>query len=452
VNEVKAGAKEDAGVTRGDVSGTGVIAVNLVAAVVALLLVSVLFRYDTGVEREPEIMPAVIDTSELMETRVLPESLPEPVSTVPGQWLQARGGPCGDVGSGEDVVSPFEILWHVESENHREFFSSPALVDGVLYFGGNDGYMRAVDASDGSVLWSFGTSCGICGEPAVDSNMVFFGGQDGYVYALDRNTGILAWSAGLGYHVFADVGIMIDSLILSGNSRGKICALARDDGEPVWSASLDGIVLGPAVVGSLAVFTSESGVTAVLDGTGSVLWKLRGPGQSSPPSADGEAVYVAYSGGVVRKYDLLDGAVIWERDVVDTPGRCVLARPVISGGKVFVGTNDATMVCLDAVTGGIAWVQRFENWVQLPPAIGERFLYVACDDRELHVLDGYTGEKVDSLDMGGYAGTAPLLAGGTLYFGNASGDFMAVAGTPPVDSTAVAEDSTMIDKSEGERM
>jgi len=40
-----------------------------------------------------------------------------------------------------------------------------------------------------------------------------------------------------------------------------------------------------------------------------------------------------------------------------------------------------------------------------------------------------TGEIRFSIEMGGYSGTAPILANGTVYFGTASGDFFAFRGT-----------------------
>ena len=47
----------------------------------------------------------------------------------------------------------------------------------------------------------------------------------------------------------------------------------------------------------------------------------------------------------------------------------------------------------------------------------------------LTCYDAATGEPESSMEMGGYAGTAPILANGTVFFGTASGDFFAYLGT-----------------------
>jgi len=398
-------------------------------ALVLLFLFSTVFRSGgDGGERNAALQALQEDGPPSDVPAIPPDTAFE---TRPGQWLQARAGSMGDAGWGPGVRAPFQLLWQLESSGGREFFSSPAMVGGVLYMGCNDGYLRAVDASSGAVRWSFATSCGICGEPAVDSSMVFIGGQDGYVYALDRSSGSKQWSSGLGYHVFCDVAVMCDTLVLAGNSMGRICALDRSTGSPVWDAYIGGIVLGPAVVDTLAVFTSESGITAVVDAHGGVKWSRDNSTQASPPSADSTSVYVAFSGGMVRRFDLGTGDLLWETDVIDASGRCVLARPVVTGGRVLVGTNAGTLVCLGRDGGEVLWEQEFDNWLQLPPAVADGTVYLACDDQRLHLLDLQSGAKIDSLEMDGYSGTAPLICDGMLYFGNTSGDFRALRGTLP---------------------
>lgn len=424
----------------GDSRKAAVIGVSLMGALIALFLLSTVFSpKGEGEDPVPTLQTVSEDSS---GTDSLPrEDVAVLTEAKPRFWPQARASSTGDAGWGPDVTAPFHSLWQLESSGGREFFSSPALVDGVLYLGCNDGNMRAVNAASGSVLWSFSTVCGICGEPAVDSTTVYFGGQDGYVYALDRATGQQRWSSGLGYHIFCDTGILCDSLILSGNSMGKVCALDRRTGQPAWDREIGGIVLGPAVVDTLAVFTSESGATAVIDCKGEVVWTAEHATQASAPSADSTAVFVAYSGGMVRKFDIGNGTLLWDTDVVSRPGRTVLARPVLTGGKVLVGTNDGQLICLDRETGEIIWEQRFENWLQLPPAVGQELIYLACDDQRLHLVELETGAKVDSLEMGGYSGTAPLLMDGTVFYGNTSGVFRAVRGTPPLLEEDMPEDT-----------
>ncbi|MBN2585882.1 MAG: PQQ-binding-like beta-propeller repeat protein [Candidatus Fermentibacteraceae bacterium] len=421
----------------GDTRAATIIGTSLIGGLIILFLLSTVLGPGGGGNEPITTLQTVPEDSSAVDS--LPAGdIPSWQEQKPRFWLQARACSRGDAGWGPDVVAPFSTLWQLDSGGGREFFSAPALVEGVLYLGCNDGYLRAVDASSGALKWSFSTVCGICGEPAVDSTTVYFGGQDGYVYALDRATGSRKWSAGLGYHVFCDTGIMCDSLILSGNSAGKVCALRRGTGEPVWDRELGGIVLGPAIVDTVAAFTSENGVTAVVDRSGELLWSRSSSTQASSPSADSSAVYVGFSGGMVRKFDIRTGDLLWETDIVSSSGRCLLARPVITGGRVLVGTNDGSLVCLDRGGGEVLWRQQFDNWLQLPPAVGQGLIYLACDDQRLHIIDLETGDKVDSLEMGGYSGTAPLLFNGVVFLGNTAGEFRAIRGTLPEEEETPA--------------
>jgi outer membrane protein assembly factor BamB len=269
----------------------------------------------------------------------------------------------------------------------------------------------------------------MCGEAAVDSQRVYFGCQDGYVYALDRNTGSRLWSAGLGYHVFADVAILADTLVVTGNSMGQVAALRTDDGTVVWHAEPGGLVLGPCVIDTLAVFTSEDGVVAVYDAAGSLLWKRDFPAQASAPSASPGSVYAGFADGMVRRMDLHSGETVWETDLTPSPVRNVISRPVLVDSLVIVGTCDSRLVALDAGNGAVVWETGFENWIQVPPAAADSVIYVPCDDKRLHLVDLGTGEVLHSLEIGGYSGTAPLYLDGTLVYGTAAGDLFAIGGT-----------------------
>jgi outer membrane protein assembly factor BamB len=361
-------------------------------------------------------------------TVTVPAIPEEQAESIPGAWIQPRGVPTARGFWGPDIAAPFDTLWRIDTG--MEFFAAPAMSGGVLYFGGNDGRFRAVEASTGRELWSHSTACGLNGEAAADSSRVYFGGQDGYVYALDAADGGVEWTAGLGYHLFSGVGILADSLIVTGNSEGEVAALRSSDGSVAWHDPVGGIVSGPVIVDTIIVFTTEDGIVGAWGPSGSRLWVRDFQGLASPPSSSGDAVYAGFSDGMVRRLDTADGSVEWETDLAIQPVRTVLSRPVVAGSRILVGTCDSRLVCLSAEDGGIVWEAGFENWVQVPPSVGDSTVYVSCDDQRFHVLDLGTGAPIDSIEMGGYAGTAPLIVNGVIYLGTASGEFMAFRGTP----------------------
>jgi outer membrane protein assembly factor BamB len=127
--------------------------------------------------------------------------------------------------------------------------------------------------------------------------------------------------------------------------------------------------------------------------------------------------------------DLHSGETIWETDLTSSSSRTVLSRPVLVDSVLLVGSCDSRLVLLDAADGTVKWETRFENWIQVPPVVAGSVVFVAGDDQRLHLLEFETGAKLDSLEIGGYSGTAPLYLDGIIVLGTASGELFALRGT-----------------------
>lgn len=362
----------------------------------------------------------------------LPAQLPPAVSSdLPEVWPQAGFNSLGNPVWGEGVRAPFELVWKLETG--YEFFSAPVLLDSVLYVGCNDMSFKAIDAGSGSVLWSHPVVCGLSGGASGDETRIWFGGQDGIVYCLDRNSGRSLWSTGLGYHVFSDAALFCDTIILAGTSMGGVAALHAGTGRLLWSRELDGLVLGPAVHDTIAVFVTESGDVSAFNPSGNVLWSRDFTSQPSAPTICAPSVYMGFSSGKVLAFSLAGGGTLWETQLPGVSGRTVVSRPVSAGSMLLAGTCDSRLVCLDRETGVLIWETAFENWMQVPPVVCDTLVYAPCDDKRLHVISLNSGELLESVELEGYSGTQPVMAGGVLYLGTAGGRFLALRGTPPED-------------------
>ena len=94
-------------------------------------------------------------------------------------------------------------LWRFTPENPLQGLkSSPALAsdeDGeTVYVGSHDRMMYALDAGDGSLLWTFKADNDIWASPLVVKDQLIFGDDDGNLYSLNRDKGTLAWRLDLG--------------------------------------------------------------------------------------------------------------------------------------------------------------------------------------------------------------------------------------------------------------
>jgi outer membrane protein assembly factor BamB len=62
--------------------------------------------------------------------------------------------------------------------------SSPAVADGKVYFGLDNGYVYALDAFTGDIVWSYKTEGAVESSPAISDGLLFVGSDDGYLYAI----------------------------------------------------------------------------------------------------------------------------------------------------------------------------------------------------------------------------------------------------------------------------
>ena len=80
--------------------------------------------------------------------------------------------------------------------NHKVSWviSSPAIVEGVVFTGSSDGhFFQAVDLSTGKEKWRFKTKSAVWSSPAVADGLVYFGDFAGNLYALDAGSGQEKW-------------------------------------------------------------------------------------------------------------------------------------------------------------------------------------------------------------------------------------------------------------------
>jgi outer membrane protein assembly factor BamB len=88
----------------------------------------------------------------------------------------------GSQPEGESMPDPFDF-----------YLSSPAIWNGIVYFGSGDGNVYALDASTGTAKWKFATGNVVHASPAIADGTIFIGSWDSYFYAIDAASGKEKW-------------------------------------------------------------------------------------------------------------------------------------------------------------------------------------------------------------------------------------------------------------------
>jgi outer membrane protein assembly factor BamB len=333
-------------------------------------------------------------------------------------------------------VGSLDEAWSFQSGGPID--SSPVVVNGVVYFGSEDGDVYAVKASTGALKWSSSTGSAVKTSPAVAGGTVFTGTTNPTTYALYAGTGTVRWAApsaldatapivskgvayfgyGAGYTaafqttgglrwaqpmnpvhdapMLADGSLFVHTADSGGG--GSLLALNPADASTRWTAftgpmtnfpspvaATNGLVLVPSSTHAACSPTCLDSFTA---SAGAERWAAGseigccGGYQSSAAIAYGDA-FVG-TGGTVFAISTTDGSKVWSTSNASDPSE--VSPPSVANGVVYVGTLNGTLEALDASTGATLWTSFLGGGVSGAPVVVNGMVFVGAQDGRLYAF------------------------------------------------------------------
>lgn len=107
--------------------------------------------------------------------------------------------------------------------------STPAVHDGKVFIGSDDGKLYALDAATGAYVWNYQTGGPVWAAPAVADGKVFVGSLDHTLYALDEANGTLVWSYYTGASRMMGSPAVSCGKVFIGNENGKVYAFGTTE-------------------------------------------------------------------------------------------------------------------------------------------------------------------------------------------------------------------------------
>ena len=334
------------------------------------------------------------------------------------------------------VPSP-EMLWSFRTDD--SVWLSPAVSDGVAYVGAEELY--ALNASTGELLWRYGAGYTRGGSiprvgssPAVAEGIVYYGSLNRVVYALDAKTGKLLRGYGTRSSVESTPAV-VDGVLYVGSDDDHVYAFEVSSGgslsrygvneDPLWRYETgDEVHSSPAVAdGTVYVGSNDGKIYALLAPTGELVWRYETGDAvySSPAVADG-TVYVGSNDGKIYALDASTGELVWRYET----GDAVYSSPAVADGVVYVGSEDRHVYALDASTGELVWRYETVGGVYSSPEVVGGVVYVGSNDRHVYALDASTGELVWRYKTGSDVISSPAVANGVVYIGSVDGHVYAL--------------------------
>ncbi|MBI3557422.1 MAG: PQQ-binding-like beta-propeller repeat protein, partial [Deltaproteobacteria bacterium] len=119
--------------------------------------------------------------------------------------------------------------------------STPAVENGLAYVGFSDGYLVALNANDGNLVWEQKIHRGskftdVDAMVLLDGDRLYVPSYDGELYALERAKGRVLWHIEVGG---SKKVLMDDKTLYLASSNGSIYSINKDTGKQGWKFELD---------------------------------------------------------------------------------------------------------------------------------------------------------------------------------------------------------------------
>ena len=192
---------------------------------------------------------------------------------------------------------------------------SPIVTDTAIYAGFSNGRMMAFNPANGLILWEqriaspkgrseLERMVDIHSSPIIKDGVIYVGTYQGRISALARGTGKPLW--GQDGSTSENVALSTDKLFVS-HANGKLVAYNATTGEQLWSNEkmLRRLLNGPQVFGDYVAVVDFEGYMHVVnqsDGDFVARAKVDGDGARAPMLTDGETLYVYTNSGKLIAY------------------------------------------------------------------------------------------------------------------------------------------------------
>jgi outer membrane protein assembly factor BamB len=215
------------------------------------------------------------------------------------------------------------------------------------------------------------------------------------------------WTFNAGAPLWPGTTFGAEGSVYAGAEDGTLHALAAGTGRERWSFRAGGAIrTRVTVAGGNLYFQADDGVLYALDPTsGHERWHVTvnaRPVVRLPPGdpksrfdrfgsdvvVEGGRLYLGTDAGTLLCLDAAQGREIWRF----SSGDSILAAPAVAGGRVFFGSFDGGVYAVEAKTGRKLWKVETGKPVVSTPAVAGQRVVVGSRSYDLFGLDAKTGE------------------------------------------------------------
>lgn len=203
-----------------------------------------------------------------------------------------------DMNSGEKV-------WEFDASSGNPVRTTPIILNGIIYYGDWKGCYRAVNIEKKKVVWENEFVSPFQSAAVIQDDVLFVGGRDTRISAIDCNTGEIKWELkdSFGSWITGDPVVYGDNVYFATSDAKKVYALNMKDGSvtaeyPIYKNSFTKVIIDNGLLyvtsgdaydspgtGKLQVYSLEDSSKPVEEYT------LKTGGIFTSPVLDGNVIY-----------------------------------------------------------------------------------------------------------------------------------------------------------------
>ena len=371
----------------------------------------------------------------------------------PGPWSQWRGSVEHLGISNGTIPHEGKLRWSYRTADQVQ--SSPVFYDGKMVIGSDDGKLYCLEAGNGELVWKFATGGAVqatalilgdrvyfgssdgffyclalpnpdngttkplqlwtyeCGAPIVSSahatgDSLFFGCQDGFLYKLSLE-GDFIWKCEIGWDVWASP--LVDeenSRVYIGATNGNFSSVELEEGTISWTMDAGEVYSSGCLWNGTIYLTGgiSQKLYAINAGNGSVNWSFSTTYDtySTPSYHDGriyfgsfEYVWCLPAVDPDDDGNISDSELIWKTPTHDEQGG---SSPLLAGGRMYIGSDDGNLYCLDMETGAVVWNFTTDGYVYSSPSLYNGSIYFGSCDSYVYCVGNRPPRLAVTLEVG----------------------------------------------------
>ncbi len=285
--------------------------------------------------------------------------------------------------------------------------TSPAFDGGRIYTLSWGGFLFCLDASTGELLWQVDFEGKGIFAPVLSGDKLFVASTSGVLYCFEKTTGKLAYIYQASSRITCSPCVYGDYAIFGTDDAKAVCVNVNT-AKRVWVQKLSSNLMSTSSTANGRLYLTSDKLYMKNIVTASNIWRYEvACDTGSSPAIAADCIFLWAQNQLIcmaesPKLDLpiQSNNCQWpmfrgnpERNGVAGPG-CgpnpftmskmwqfaakggVWSSPAVADGRVYVGSDDANLYCIDEATGKALWSQKLEGVVKSSPAIWESKIYV----------------------------------------------------------------------------